>query len=856
MSSNLYNVLSGLTDNQYAIASSLANFKIAITSVSSTVNVLDDLVITPGEAQTGDLKFLSNRGTYEAVLSQDVLNNYAKLIDGKVPASSLPSYVDDVVEGYLINGDFYENSDQTNIIAKESGKIYVDLTDSKNEIYRCTGSAGTYIKISGNNGEALVELNQKISDVSGNLNTATANISTVSGNADTLIGNVSYLSTTIDGVTTRIDGVDDDIEFISGKVDEALAMTPSAGAVVDYLLFKIPNFNSNTSQFKIVIWLSETDNFASTAIIDSSESNMKKYFSIGYNGSFIEVPANDITSVYENDVLRFNIALYKEEHQNAQDMNRIKWQWVDYTTSTSGIIGFGMANGAIQVTDEKFAIDELSLSAVSLRADLTALQTKHIREVDSLSGEVQFLSGAIQEASGSDPTFTAISGRLSGMYDHYNSTSATFPNTINAITLNGTAAPINNKTAALSVGWGTLTGSISSQSDLSNALSAKQDKITSSNKLSYSLLSSTPTIPTVNNSTISFTQGGVSKGSFTLNQTTGSTIELDIGLETVSWNDITDAPTIPTVNNPTITLQQGGVTKGTFTLNQSGASTINFDAGGAASGAVINGTNTAVDEAEAGQVLIYSNATSGNFIQGHIYKCGAGGGYTVDTDYNQNLIGTFTPNGATVNGVPVYSKTSGNDTYYFWVLKYEIPGMDEERYAWMFTNSTGVPSDTVLEGDPWNQTGCIAFMYANSPSVSPVGATDWWDNTNTGGQLDTGYYLNVTSAGSSGVTFQDITPAKDMDKVIDVDSSTTALTIETNHNYRWTPSSNSTVSLPSNIISTDFGTCNMLINMTNASVTFNNITLVDTPESGKVNRVEIEWWGTSARLYVIDSYTA
>lgn len=38
-----------------------------------------------------------------------------------------------------------------------------------------------------------------------------------------------------------------------------------------------------------------------------------------------------------------------------------------------------------------------------------------------------------------------------------------------------------------------------------------------------------PTIPTVNNSTITITQGGVTKGSFTLNQASGDTIELDAG---------------------------------------------------------------------------------------------------------------------------------------------------------------------------------------------------------------------------------------------------------------------------------------------------------------------------------------
>ena len=41
-------------------------------------------------------------------------------------------------------------------------------------------------------------------------------------------------------------------------------------------------------------------------------------------------------------------------------------------------------------------------------------------------------------------------------------------------------------------------------------------------------------------------------------------------------SQITDFPTIPTVNNPTVTITQGGATKGSFTLNQSGATTINL----------------------------------------------------------------------------------------------------------------------------------------------------------------------------------------------------------------------------------------------------------------------------------------
>lgn len=150
-------------------------------------------------------------------------------------------------------------------------------------------------------------------------------------------------------------------------------------------------------------------------------------------------------------------------------------------------------------------------------------------------------------------------------------------------------------------------------------------------------------IPTVNDSTITFTQGGVTKGTITLNQSSNQTIELDAGgsgggavdsvngqtgtvvltasdvgalpssitiptktsdltndsgyitssalapytlsssLATVatsgSYTDLSNKPTIPTVNNATITFTQGGTTKGTIALNQSSNQTIALDNG-------------------------------------------------------------------------------------------------------------------------------------------------------------------------------------------------------------------------------------------------------------------------------------
>lgn len=75
-------------------------------------------------------------------------NNGVATLDntGKVPSSQLPSYVDDVIEGYLSGGKFYVEAGHTTEITAESGKIYVDITDGKNITYRWSGTA--YVEIS------------------------------------------------------------------------------------------------------------------------------------------------------------------------------------------------------------------------------------------------------------------------------------------------------------------------------------------------------------------------------------------------------------------------------------------------------------------------------------------------------------------------------------------------------------------------------------------------------------------------------------------------------------------------------------------------------------------------------------
>lgn len=86
-------------------------------------------------------------------LIDSALTEKANLVNGKVPASELPSYVDDVIEGYYDNGTFYEDSAHTTPLTGETGKIYIDLDTES--CYRWSGSV--YVKISSASDALYVE---------------------------------------------------------------------------------------------------------------------------------------------------------------------------------------------------------------------------------------------------------------------------------------------------------------------------------------------------------------------------------------------------------------------------------------------------------------------------------------------------------------------------------------------------------------------------------------------------------------------------------------------------------------------------------------------------------------------------
>ena len=99
--------------------------------------------------------------TYVTVASKGVANGVASLDgDGKVPAAQLPSYVDDIIETYIVAGStalssgWLSTSASGSALTPETGKIYVILSSGEylNKTYRWSGS--TYVEVSSSPAQA------------------------------------------------------------------------------------------------------------------------------------------------------------------------------------------------------------------------------------------------------------------------------------------------------------------------------------------------------------------------------------------------------------------------------------------------------------------------------------------------------------------------------------------------------------------------------------------------------------------------------------------------------------------------------------------------------------------------------
>lgn len=117
------------------------------------------LVTAGADLAASDIPDIS--ATYVTVASKGAANGVASLDgDGKVPAAQLPSYVDDVVDSYIVSGatalsvGWLSATSGGSALTPETGKIYVVLSSGEylNKTYRWSGT--TYVEISASPAQA------------------------------------------------------------------------------------------------------------------------------------------------------------------------------------------------------------------------------------------------------------------------------------------------------------------------------------------------------------------------------------------------------------------------------------------------------------------------------------------------------------------------------------------------------------------------------------------------------------------------------------------------------------------------------------------------------------------------------
>ena len=115
-----------------------------ITLAAADVDAVPTTRTVNGKALSADVTLDAAAVGAVATSAMGQANGVATLDEnGQVPSSQLPSYVDDVIEGYYFEGAFYSDANHAAQITGESNKIYVDL--ESNLSYRYSGS--TYIQI-------------------------------------------------------------------------------------------------------------------------------------------------------------------------------------------------------------------------------------------------------------------------------------------------------------------------------------------------------------------------------------------------------------------------------------------------------------------------------------------------------------------------------------------------------------------------------------------------------------------------------------------------------------------------------------------------------------------------------------
>lgn len=155
------NYVDGVTSSIQTQLNNKVASNAAITGGTHTKITYDSKGLVTGGSSLAASDIPDISATYVTVASKGQANGVASLDgDGKVPSSQLPSYVDDVVEAYIVSGStalsagWLSKTSGGSALTPETGVIYVVMTSGEyqNKTFRWGGT--TYVEISSAPGQA------------------------------------------------------------------------------------------------------------------------------------------------------------------------------------------------------------------------------------------------------------------------------------------------------------------------------------------------------------------------------------------------------------------------------------------------------------------------------------------------------------------------------------------------------------------------------------------------------------------------------------------------------------------------------------------------------------------------------
>ena len=564
--------LNGTSQGAYD-GSAVKNINITASSVgaaaSSHTHTKAQITDFPTSMPASDVKAWAKAANKPSYTLGEVSGNLdVSRLSGVIDAAHLPSYVDDVIEGYLNGGKFYTTKGSSGAysgeIKAEAGKIYVDL--SNNKTYRWSGSA--YVVIS----ETIALGTTHATAGYGDESRAAYNHSTKTGNphgttkADLGLGSVENKSSaTIRG------------ELTSANITTALGYTP-------------PKTDTNTHYTTHIVA------GAKSGIANAATTNGNTHINVTDDNTFrsgVTIKGTGATSVTSD--ASGNITVHSTDTDT--------WRPVQNNlTSTATDQSLSAAQG--KALNDKFSsyvptsrtVNGKALSSnITLSAgDVGAASVTHSHPYLPLVGGT--MSGCIIRGDGGNwisgrnnvvvygstansQSYNPVVGqktskgawtvgnyagdeRLVFSYDtDMNFNAGNNTSNVTYLPLGGSSQEIitSNTIGSQSVSYATSAGYASSADSVAwSNVSGRPTSMPASDVYSWAKASRKP----------SYSWSEINdKPTFSTVATSGS------------YSDLSGRPTIPSVYNSTITIKQNGTTKGAFSLNQYLDTEIDLDGG-------------------------------------------------------------------------------------------------------------------------------------------------------------------------------------------------------------------------------------------------------------------------------------